>query len=103
MRKLLEYDPVTKTRRVFHASTDGEEFHVETVQDVAEIASDNKALHAMVDERAGWKGDMHRVASIPMNVYMDLQKRGIVDDPAAFRRWLNDSDNKVFRTRPGTV
>lgn len=103
MKKLLDYDPVTKTRKVFHASTDGEQFHVETLQDVTDLADQNKALLAMTDERANWKGDMHRVASIPMAVYMDLQKRGIVDDTRAFKRWLNDPDNRVFRTRPGTV
>jgi hypothetical protein len=26
-----------------------------------------------------------------------------VDDPAAFKRWLNDPDNRFFRTSPGTL
>jgi hypothetical protein len=38
-----------------------------------------------------------------VNVYYDLKRRGIIDDPAAFRAWMNDPDNRVFRTRPGRV
>jgi len=46
---------------------------------------------------------MARVASIPLNVYYDLKRRGIADDPKAMKKWLNDPDNRVFRTREGTV
>jgi hypothetical protein len=46
---------------------------------------------------------MHKVASIPMNVYFDLKEKGILDDPAALKRWLNDSDNRFFRTKAGRV
>jgi len=43
------------------------------------------------------------VASIPLNLYYDLKRQGIVDDPARFKKWLNDSDNRFFRTRGGRV
>jgi hypothetical protein len=56
----------------------------------------------MTDKRTKW-GDMSRVASIPLSVYYDLKRRGIADDPVALRKWLNDGDNRVFRTREGTV
>jgi hypothetical protein len=36
-------------------------------------------------------------------VYYDLKRRGIADDPAALKKWLNDGDNRVFRTREGTL
>lgn len=39
-----------------------------------------------------------KVASIPLNIFFDLQKKGITRDRKAFARWLNDSDNRVFRT-----
>jgi hypothetical protein len=43
-----------------------------------------------------------------MTVFDELNKKGIVRgfhviDHKAFRRFLNDPDNKVFRTREGTV
>lgn len=44
-----------------------------------------------------------RVASIPLTVWMDLRRKGIVQDPKAFARWLNDPDNRAFRTAPGVV
>mgnify|MGYP006213542651 CR=1 FL=1 len=43
------------------------------------------------------------VASIPIHIYWDLKKRGIADDDEAMKRWLNDSQNRFFRTRPGQV
>jgi hypothetical protein len=36
-------------------------------------------------------------------VYYDLKRRGIADDPKKFKQWLNDRDNRVFRTRAGTL
>jgi hypothetical protein len=35
--------------------------------------------------------------------YMDLKKKGILDDQVALKRWLNDPENRYFRTRPGQV
>jgi hypothetical protein len=32
-----------------------------------------------------------------------LKAKGIVDDEKRLKRWLNDSDNKFFRTRGGTI
>lgn len=103
MGRLLESDPVMRIRRNFHFDEIEESFHIETVQDVSQIVELNKASTAAVDERAGWKGDMHLVARIPMNLFMELQQKGIADDDEALRRWLNDSDNRVFRTRHGKV
>lgn len=42
-------------------------------------------------------------AKIPLTIYVDLQKKGITKDPEQFRRWLNDRDNRVFRTSEGKV
>ena len=44
-----------------------------------------------------------KVASIPLVVWNDLQKKGITRDKAAFKRWLNDPDNKFFRTTSEVV
>ena len=46
---------------------------------------------------------MSRVASIPLTVYYDLKQKGILDDQAAMKKWLNDPDNELFRTRKGKV
>ena len=33
----------------------------------------------------------------------EYNKRAYNDDPVAFRKWMNDSDNQVFRTRQGVL
>lgn len=103
MKKTLSFDPLTGTKEVFRYDPTDDSFTIETLQDVTDVVEFNKAMANQVDERANWKGDWHKVASIPMSVYMDLQKKGIANDDKAFHRWLNDSDNKVFRTRPGRL
>lgn len=51
-----------------------------------------------------WKGDWHKVASIPLNVFYDqLHQATLQDDKAHIDRWLNDSDNRAWRTKEGRV
>jgi hypothetical protein len=38
-----------------------------------------------------------------MYIYYDLQRRGILQDEKRLKAWLNDPENRVFRTRPGKV
>ena len=72
-------------------------------QDIEPVLEMNQRLRANVDERHGWKGDMHRVASIPLVVYDQLLRDGKTRDTAYMKKWLNDPVNAVFRTRPGQV
>ena len=49
-----------------------------------------------------------KIASLPMVVIDDLNKKGImrgfaVMDQKRFKAFLNDPDNRFFRTRPGEV
>lgn len=89
-------------KQVWHDHEDGS-VTIQTVQNVEDVAEENKQTFNQFDERANWKGDMHRVASIPMSIFYDLQRKGILNDPVAMKKWLNDPDNRVFRTRPGQV
>ena len=89
-------------KQVWHDHEDGS-VTIQTVQDVGDVAEENKQTFNQFDERANWKGDMHKVASIPMSIFYDLQRKGILNDPVAMKKWLNDPDNRVFRTRPGQV
>lgn len=53
---------------------------------------------------AGWKGDWHKVASIPLNVYWDqLAEASRQGDDKFINRWLNDGDNRAFRTKDGNL
>ena len=88
---------------MWHYDGDKDEAIIENIIDATDVIEENKATFNQYDEKANWKGDMHKVASIPMALFYDLKKQGIIDDPARLKAWLNDPDNRFFRTRPGRV
>ena len=96
----FSYDPVLGIKRTFHWDNDTDDFLIQTEQETTDIVEANKAAYNDAPER--W-GDMTRVASIPLSLYFDLKKKGIADDPVAMKRWLNDPDQRFFRTRPGRL
>jgi len=100
-KRVFDTDPASGITRYWHVKDNGE-FAIETVQDVSAISRQNSRSYTDIDSRAKW-GDLARVASIPLSVYYDLKKRGIADDPAALKKWLNDPDNLAFRTRGGRL
>lgn len=89
----------------FH-DVDGNYF-IENKQNISGILESNKAQFNAIDERAKW-GEWTKIASLPNVVIDDLNKQGImrgfaVLDEKRFRIFLNDPDNRFFRTRPGQV
>jgi len=89
--------------RFWHFDDETGQATIQTQQDVTAVVEANKADFNKVDERANWKGEWHHVASIPEGVYYQLKAEGKLDDQAYMKRWLNDPDNRFFRTRPGQV
>lgn len=80
---------------------------VHSAQDVSEIIAENKFDY---NERGGsrWAHFQNHVARIPTSIWFDGVRRGIFGDTADpedknLTAWLNDPDNKAFRTRPGKV
>ena len=101
--EVLDVDRQTGILTKFHYSpTDADAFRIESIQDVEPIIEYNKALYNATDERAR-HGDVSRVANIPLVVWADLKRRGIMDDEKKLSAWLNDPENRMFRTRPGKV
>ena len=101
-KKLFDYDPETGTTKWWHYDADKDEATIETEFQVGDLVEKNKSEFNLYDERTRW-GEWNKVASIPMALFHRLKAKGIVDDPAAMKRWLNDPDNRFFRTRPGRV
>ena len=102
-RKLFSVDPFTGNRKWFHWDDSTDEFLIETEtpQEVMdEIIDENKRR---LNGHHGKWDDGKLVARLPIALWADLKKKGIVDDKQAFKRWLNDPDNRFFRTRPGKV
>lgn len=108
-RRFFDYDPMTGITEWFHATDDGEGFTIEQTQDVEPLIEANKvAFNSFTSARDSFgdgltlNGKSH-VASIPAVIHAMLKRQGIIQDPKALKRWLNDPDNAVFRTRPGVI
>lgn len=106
-RTLLEtrdfsYDPATGIKTVWHFFDD-DTFTIEKIQDAQGLLEQNLLLRNATPET--WAGEGHgvRVAQLPMIVWQDLKTRGILDNQKKLRKWLNDRDNRFFRTRDGHV
>lgn len=84
----------------FHYDADKDEAIIQKSQDVSAIIEANKAEFNAAPER--W-GEWSKVGSIPLSVYYELERKGILQDQKALAKWLNDPDNRAFRTRPGTI
>lgn len=104
--RLLDSDPTSKVRRMFHGASDGNSFVEHATQEVGGRLELNKALQ---NEERGRYGDINRMASIPIVVFEDLIRQRLVTsggqilDEPKFRAWLNDPDNRAFRTRLGKI
>lgn len=88
----------------------GDELVILKSQDISGILEMNKREYAAQDERKKWGDDAfsNKVASIPLTVFAELEKQGItrgfaVIDTKRFHAWLNDPDNRAFRTRAGRI
>lgn len=107
--RILSQDLDTGITEYLYYDPDTDGITIHAVQDVKPIMEANKAMYAATDERAGWKGDLHHVASIPLLQYHLLVRQGIITwggdikDPGRLSKWLNDNVNRGFRTRPGRV
>lgn len=100
---LHEYDPTTG--RSVWAMFDGEKvvFRIDTP--VQSTLDEN--LIARNAAPAGWNGDYHRIASVPMQLLYDdnlgLNTAIQQGDDKYLSRWLNDSSNRAWRTKEGQV
>lgn len=106
MKRFFSESPEHFITRIQHEHADGDGA-IETIQDVTETVETNKFNF---NERSGtrWKHFVNHVASIPTSIYYKLMREGIVDDindpeMKALKKWLNDSDQRVFRTRDGRL
>lgn len=106
-KRLFDYDPLTGVTEWFEYDDTNDTFTICNSQDVEAIVEHNKAkFNEFTSARDAWGdkiGHSTHAATIPLNIYFDLQRKGILRDPVAFKRWLNDPDNSAFRTRPGTL
>jgi hypothetical protein len=105
-KRLFDHDPLTGITEWFEYDHSDDTFTIQSSQDVDALVEANKDRFNHFSSGADSWGDgiggRTWVASIPLNIFFELKKR-FGNDQEAWKRWLNDPDNRAFRTRPGTV
>ena len=99
-KRLINDDAFTGVKTFYDYDAGKDEAIISKEQDVSAIIEQNKREFNDAPER--W-GEWTKVGSIPISVYYELERQGITKDQEAMKKWLNDPDNRYFRTRPGTV
>jgi hypothetical protein len=102
VRKLLDYNPDTGVSHVFHWDNETERSTIVAEQDVDKILDANRAQANDQGKRFA-KSGFTKVASVPIGVYAEMKRAGILDDAKALKRWLNDPDNRFFRTHEAHI
>ena len=98
---MLSLNPETGIREDWHQDADGNVV-IQRVQDVQDIV--DVAQRRFNDQKASTPyGEFAKVASIPLSILEQLRRDGTLADPERFKKWLNDPDNRMFRTRPGKL
>ena len=110
-----EKDSASVVKTKMHIDESENKYHFEDVQDVeplidmnrkeSNLGNDALKFHGELGKHAG----MTKVASIPLVVVQQLAQKGIMNqaggikDKEAFKKWLNDTDNRFFKTYNGNI
>ena len=106
-KKILGYDPIQKKTTYFHGGNNGEH-HISIEQDVKEIikmAKDKDIEYKPYNLTGNTQNHRQQIAELPANLYYELIKKfgQPKQNRKAWSRWLNDPDNKAFRTGGGNI
>lgn len=92
----LSYDSLTGTLQKMHITPD-QKLIFETTTELGKLPEYNQA-QLNETSRTQKSGDMVKVASLPMMIYLELEQKGILRDKAAMRKWLNSEEARPYRT-----
>ena len=94
---LLDDNRALGIRRFYHEDSDGR-LGVESIQNVTPVVEYNKHLRSIVEGKSfNLKGEaFNMVGRVPMSLLPMLRREGILDDPAALRKWLLNPDNAAW-------
>lgn len=98
---LIDYDYASG--RSVWSIFDGEKTIIRTDYPVAQAIEQNTLFRNAAP--SDWKGEWHRIASVPLNL---AHEGGLVEamnqhDDKFISRFLNDGDNRAWRTKEGNV
>lgn len=109
MKKLLGV--VDGEVRTVHSDGEGG-IIVHSQTDLTDFIEHTKAQYNENPGKTGWSGELldkkNKIASLPLAIINELNAKGIMRgfhilDQKALKAWLNDPENRVFRTRGGEV
>jgi len=107
MARILTENKELLKQTVIHETDDN--IVIATSQDVTDIVEKNKKEYNQSSTTWG-DGDVfsNKIASVPLTVIDDLNKKGImrgfhIIDTKRMKLWLNNPDNRFFRTKQGRV
>lgn len=99
--ELLDHDLQMKRTTWARSNPDGSTTY-RTDYAVDDTLEANKTMRN--EASSNWTGDWHKVASIPLGTYYDKLHAAVEqDDMAHVSRFLNDIDNRMYRTKLGRV
>lgn len=110
MSRLLSRNPYSQKETFWHDNDDGT-YTIETKQHIKEVLDANKRKANDFEKRSmigNTQKHWQHIAEIPNNLYLELSKKfgDPKDNPEAskkWRLWLNDPDNRFFRTGGGSM
>ena len=79
--------------------TEGDKIIYHTTQDLNPVIEHCKSIAENVNPGK----DIRHVAEVPLVVYQKACREGWANDMKQWKKWLNHSDNKVFRTWEGKL
>ena len=85
--RIFDRNDVTGITRLWHYDPETDEATIETQQDVSNVVEENKDQFNATDNKANWTGEWHKVASIPLNIYYELQASGKITDQSYMKRF----------------
>ena len=99
-KRYLDTDPLSGTKHYVDYDPIDDAMHYITEYDPAELLRHNHFARTEQPRSTHGK-DMVFVARLPINVLLDLQRRGIFQDKKAYLRWLEA--NPKFKTWDGKL
>tara|TARA_R110002020_G_scaffold7935_6_gene32598 strand:+ start:6541 stop:6906 length:366 start_codon:yes stop_codon:yes gene_type:complete len=116
-KRQLDYNPVTGETEWYHYDSIEDKFTLEKMQDIEPILIANKEQYNSFDERARFGNPLKpsqetwthyaRVPNVILEQMPREMRQGIMSGKSLqgkkWKQWINDLDNRMFRTRPGKI
>lgn len=97
---IIDFNETTRIGHYYHYDRETGESRITVEQECAPITEFNKLQY---NQDHGSFGEMAPMARIPLAIWHEWIRTGKDRDPVFVKRWLNDPDNRFFRTRPGRI